>query len=311
MPLNDDFCSDSVMTQSDSDSDAHIMFVLRGATPGESPTDADVPLIDMASSDALPEIPDAAILPPAAPKRPLPESRVTPVSETGLFWLAGDVLMCACPECQAPMTVRIWLMIADCWRCDASVELTLEQEREARRLLERHRAPAEPPAPSPVATSGAATATAPRTRQSDSPSPSREPVAPPREPTRAVRQPTSAPRRTRRRGLGDWLNAFLKNMPAWLISLIFHMILLTILGLLTSKEDEGLYITLSARVSRVVREGGDTRIIDPTDNSVFDMGLPDELDLDDPIQRRMAVQAEKDARANCDSSTRTTPICRI
>src|SRR5688572_9583754 len=53
------------------------------------------------------------------------------------MWLNGEVLMCACPDCRAPMTVRLWLMVADCWQCGASIELTEEQEREAQRLLDQ------------------------------------------------------------------------------------------------------------------------------------------------------------------------------
>ena len=51
------------------------------------------------------------------------------------IWLDGDVLACACPDCGAPMSIRLWLMIADCFRCGASVELSEEQEQEALRLL--------------------------------------------------------------------------------------------------------------------------------------------------------------------------------
>jgi hypothetical protein len=63
------------------------------------------------------------------------------------IWLDGDVLACACPECAAPMSVRLWLMVADCWRCGTSIELTEEQEREALRLLEEREAGPQASAP--------------------------------------------------------------------------------------------------------------------------------------------------------------------
>jgi len=63
-----------------------------------------------------------------------------PPDAAGMFWLNGDVLMCACPDCGAPMTVRLWLMLADCWQCEASIELTEAQQLEAQRLLARHQA---------------------------------------------------------------------------------------------------------------------------------------------------------------------------
>ncbi len=67
----------------------------------------------------------------------------------GMFWLNGDVLACACPGCGAPMSVRVWLMVADCWYCETSIELTPQQQREAEKLLEQRPAPA-PSAPSPL-----------------------------------------------------------------------------------------------------------------------------------------------------------------
>ena len=36
------------------------------------------------------------------------------------IWIDGDVLACACPDCGAPMSIRLWLMVADCWRCGTS-----------------------------------------------------------------------------------------------------------------------------------------------------------------------------------------------
>lgn len=52
-------------------------------------------------------------------------------------WLDGNVLTCACPDCGAPISIRLWLMLADCWRCGTSVELTEEQQRLAQQLLDK------------------------------------------------------------------------------------------------------------------------------------------------------------------------------
>ncbi len=109
-----------------------------------------IPRVDLRSRGPLPELPDPREL-------PLPfiaaagDSRNDPVhadppgnAHAGeMFWLRGDVLMCACPDCAAPMTVRLWLMVADCWRCEASIELTEEQEREARRILQQRTVPGD------------------------------------------------------------------------------------------------------------------------------------------------------------------------
>ena len=61
------------------------------------------------------------------------------------IWLDGEVLSCACPDCGAPMSIRLWLALAECRMCGAQVELTEEQERQAQVLLanrERGAAPA-------------------------------------------------------------------------------------------------------------------------------------------------------------------------
>ena len=58
-------------------------------------------------------------------------------SADGSIWLRGDVIMCACPDCSAPMSIRLWLMLADCWRCATTIELDEEQEREVERLIKR------------------------------------------------------------------------------------------------------------------------------------------------------------------------------
>ncbi len=55
------------------------------------------------------------------------------------FWLEGGVLACICPGCGGPMSVRLWLRLADCFRCHASVQLTEEQIRLAEGVLKRHR----------------------------------------------------------------------------------------------------------------------------------------------------------------------------
>lgn len=73
------------------------------------------------------------------------------VGAPGAIWLDGNVLTCACPDCGAPISIRLWLMLADCWRCGTSVELTEEQQRKAQELLEKAKPPrTEPPPAAPV-----------------------------------------------------------------------------------------------------------------------------------------------------------------
>lgn len=77
------------------------------------------------------DFPSSLVTPQIPPAR----SALLGESATGEFWLRGDVLMCACPDCQAPMSIRLWLMLADCWNCGTSIELSEAQERAVRQLL--------------------------------------------------------------------------------------------------------------------------------------------------------------------------------
>ena len=172
------------------------------------------------------------------------------------------------------MTVRLWLMLADCWQCEACIELTEAQQHEAQRVLERHQAHAPARLPRQRETMAAAAVPA---RDAVDAGPTIRGCGPPPDscPTRASRTlPTNRwhRRAARRRGAraADQASTrptrcrsgsthLLKNMPAWLISLLFHILLLTILGLLTQPAENGPYITLSMRVSHTVRDGGYTR----------------------------------------------------
>lgn len=59
--------------------------------------------------------------------------------------LDGQVMGLPCPDCEAPMAVRLWLGVADCRACNCSIELSEEEER---RLLEELRAQQRAAAPS-------------------------------------------------------------------------------------------------------------------------------------------------------------------
>jgi hypothetical protein len=119
----------------------------------------DLPVLDLSSTDPLPfDLNEIAREPTAAPAMPAPAAATMPApwsaaapappapagegdeffeSPDGSIWLRGEVLMCACPDCTAPMSIRLWLMLADCWRCGTTIELNEEQEREVERLIER------------------------------------------------------------------------------------------------------------------------------------------------------------------------------
>lgn len=213
-------------------------------------------------------------------------------------WLDGNAVMCTCPECLAPISIRLWLMIADCWRCGTNVELTEEQEREVIRLLQqktqlRHTESSESPAI-------ASRVPAARTQPPDTPVAAPPVLARPQAaaPTIADRQPHAM--HDRRRRLADIVRLadLVRFMPAWLVSLIFHLVVLTLLGLckVSGERTSGPFVTLSTVVSRTVLEGGDRVWVDPRRELAFDLPVPRDTNLDDPEVRESLVRADQDAR---------------
>lgn len=183
------------------------------------------------------------------------------LSREAAVWLDGDVLACACPECAAPMSIRLWLAVADCWRCGTSIELTEEQEREAMRLLEQREAgqPSALPSARPDALP-IAKPTRPR------PPPARVlPATPPPTPQRQVASPASRFKEQLRAadelGAVDLLwRAVFRDFYAWLASLVVHLVLLILLAILLvggpKEEKPALEIVLSTRAGDVRKEGG-------------------------------------------------------
>ena len=267
-----------------------------------------LPTIDLASDGPLalpPELEAPSAQANKAPAAPVPHAQGR-VAAKGKFWLEGDVLMCACPDCQAPMSVRLWLMVADCWRCGASIELTEQQEREIERLLKQRpqeaappvpRPPQASPSPPPVPRPQARVPVPPPPPASEALAPATPAAAaPPRQPAAAAARPHPQARR-RAHSTGRWLNKLLKDTPAWLISMVVHMIGLTLMALLNVAEErsDGPMIMLSTMLARERQEGGDTLDIPPDEAAKFDLPIPAKSDLRDPEKRQMLLAAAQDA----------------
>jgi hypothetical protein len=225
-----------------------------------------------------------------APPTPSEGSSLSPASAARslTFYLDGDVLACACPDCGSPMSIRLWLLVADCWRCGASVELTEEQEQEALRLLQQRETaqrpsppaarPKEPPA------APARTVAPPEARSRPSAAPEPSVAQPPVRPTVAAAQPrvpagvivpqpmvvarpraaADKPSRVRQhldevKQVGEvrlWFRDWFRDLPAWLTSALLHMILLILLASLWHVyEEEPRTLVLSTRVTRHDEEG--------------------------------------------------------
>lgn len=224
------------------------------------------------------------------------------------FWIDGESVMCACPDCGAPISVRLWLLVADCWQCGCGIELTAAQEREIQSLLQKARGRSDESRPLRTGDEAAhrrdaphrPAPAAPATRQ---PHPSTQPAPqPPREklrqPARPAAKPVGTPprrvSRTRPLLLGDWLS----QMPAWLISMLFHMALLALLALLMFEGDpeEDPYITLSTEANRFSRRGGEVSLQNPDDPFEYDLPVPTKDTPRNSRQREALVRANQDAK---------------
>ncbi|MEX0819094.1 MAG: hypothetical protein WD070_05865, partial [Pirellulaceae bacterium] len=122
------------------DSDLYVSFELIGAPDPTLDTTAfpGIQILDLDSTTPL-AIPEETQYKMSAVETGEASEAIPSGLAPGQLWLNGGVLMCACPDCRAPMSIRFWLMIADCWQCGTSIELSEEQEREARRLLAEQR----------------------------------------------------------------------------------------------------------------------------------------------------------------------------
>ena len=215
-------------------------------------------------------------------------------------WLDGEVSACACPNCGAPMAIRQWLMVADCWRCGTSIELNWEQEQALQRLLEpRERPTARTPAPAPpkaapkpapqkivppVVRPNREPAPAPAARKPPvmiptSPAPAL-PVPPPLPPKRIppVRRTIARVARLPSQTLSLLWHEILKKTPFWLVSAAVHSVLFLLLAIFMSDSVQQS-LPPSIRLSEYIDpehmgEGMNYDFDSPTHIDVFDAGPP-------------------------------------
>ncbi len=197
----------------------------------------------------------------------------------GPVWLEGTLILCECPECHAPVSMRLSVSLANCWRCETCVELTAAQAQAVAQLqsegLGRERSASAPHRPT----------TDPRRRGAGL-----VPLHPGNDPReRAVRtggQPHL------RRSMRDRFDA----MPAWLVSLLLHLILLLLLALIFLPQDViHEAITITTFLDRSDQPGGDEHVIHLEDTLQDDL-LPEPLlEMGDRELREFKLRAEQDA----------------
>lgn len=236
--------------------------------------------------------------------------RLTIETATGKIWVEGNSLFCACPQCSAPMSVRMWLLTADCWQCGTRIQLTREQEEAVERLLQEKQPPkkvVKQAAIQPSRMVPVHETVSPSVAPQSEPASKTQPPAP-RHISRNKRRRKSAGEATplerirrmreRRTAIARMRETF-RMTPAWLISFLLHLILIIILlmlyfdHLLESKDDS---ITLSTAVSAVDEEGGEITVAKAEQELDFEAPVPRDADLADADVRESILKADQDAK---------------
>ena len=204
----------------------------------------------------------------------------------GSIWLEGNALLCECPDCSAPMTVRIWLQFADCWRCQASIALSEQQVREAKKLL---KGTTLSPAPTQEAVVPVAPAVQPAVES---------PVI---EPEFETQLPDSRQEELERLTEESAFARFIRNgfslTPAWVVSFLLHLILLLILALIVLGDRKTPpTIVLSTTIDSMREEGGEVKIENPLDQLQYDLAMANKLNISEKELRDVLKKAEQDAR---------------
>jgi hypothetical protein len=208
----------------------------------------------------------------------------------GEIWVSGSSLLCKCPDCEAPMTIRLWLRLADCWRCSTSIALDEETVEKAAKLLRSKPLPKPPPSPAefysrkPLSTVDPVVA---------SPVVSGVAVDPRRSEFDRLTE-GSFLARTIRRGFSV--------TPAWLVSFFLHLIALLILAMIILGDSSSIResITLSTFLSADDEVGGDVRLENPLDTLQDDLAIASKMDVSEQEMREM-IRDSMELREDPDS----------
>jgi hypothetical protein len=282
-----------------SDSDSFNLVPMTGPAAQADPTD--IPFFSFGADTPLPspELHPLILYPTADMRQPdaieaiNPETIAVNPHQPMRFdndWLDGDSLTYRCPECASPISIRHWLMVADCWNCQAAVLLSADHEAAIEQLLRktsRHSVPSPTAVPQPE----------PR-------------IAKPRPilPYFPAARKTEAHDRIRTTVVQEqpllWIRSAFNQLPAWIVSLLAHILLLILLGLLSNTDNQGdAYITLSVVVGD--KGGGVTTNLTADAETNYDLPPPDNIDPDNPLamekvehDREIAEELQQDFDTN-------------
>ena len=223
---------------------------------------------------------------PAQTRRHLIQTR------RGRFWISGNSILCSCPDCEAPMTVRTWLRLADCWRCNASIQLTREEMDLIEDLIGQ---PEEADQAEKLATA-----------LKGQPVPGNDVLTPipafdfddQDDSTETDTDPAQQEldRLTRRSTVASLLRSGFNSIPAWLMSMLLHLLLILLLALFVFQSTHiPESITLSTFVSPHNRLGGEMRVENPEFSLADDLLMANDLEVDRNEMRDVIQKAKKDA----------------
>ena len=204
----------------------------------------------------------------------------------GTIWLDGESLMCSCPDCLAPVTIRHWLMVADCWNCQTAMLLSAEQEEAVKQLMKKP--------------SGSEPQVLPKQSKSSSTDLPYYPAALPSEAASRLRTMLVYEDNL------HWARRAFNQTPAWIVSLLAHILVLILMGLFYDTDtDDGEYITLSVVVGDADREGGNITNLTPNAEDNYELPPPENIDPNNPEEmekvnqdREVAEQLQKDFDTN-------------
>lgn len=256
--------------------------------------------IPLDESSLLPVISNK-VTPNGASNSASPETGIGVRVETsrGPVWVQGNSVLCLCPDCQTPISIRLWLMIADCWKCGASIELSDEQIAEIESSLgtaesSNRREQNLANSAEDLFSAAARSVADPRGESLQSPSPAVEPsVSLARTNSRRTTKTRAYPSKFKRRES----SLPLRLTPAWIASLLAHLLILLVLALITwNMDDSWDTIFLSSFVSTDEKKEGEIRLDDIKKEIQDDLPLPMIQDKSPEEIREMVVKADQDAR---------------
>ncbi|MFO0923055.1 MAG: prenyltransferase/squalene oxidase repeat-containing protein [Pirellulales bacterium] len=221
--------------------------------------------------------------------------------------LEGKSVLLQCPSCRGPMSVRLWLMEAECWQCGTRIEISESQAAFIEEMQRKERARSEVPASKEISRP---TLSKPIKRSTIQLSP--EPIIAP--PTVEIEAPPIQWIRRNKGSIAKQLPRGMALAPAWLVSLRAASSSVVDLAILTTQHGDDRGIVLSLAI-RPIRNQGDIDSFRMENTRAFDLPLPKQFNPNDPndagIIKASAELAEDLQDTNYERGYEPVPIREV